>query len=386
MTKLKQLVSNYSFLLTLYVIITLAASLSQFNRKGPGGSFTGYNNFLIFRESFHHLAAGQDLYAKHEPEHFDLYKYSPGFAVLMAPFSCLPDLPGLIVWNLFNALALFFAFRFLPQVNKRAKIFMLWFTLPELITNIQNSQSNGLIAGLLIFSFIFMENKTVWLATLFIILCAFIKIFGVIALILIVFYPDKIRFVAWSAVWASVFTFLPLLVTGWDNLLTQYTNWYHQVAMEHATSYGISLPGIIHSWFTADFNTGAVMIPGLLVLLTPLLFFRKYPGYLFRLTFLASLLTWLVIFNHRGESPTYIIAVAGVAVWYFSGTRNNVDLFLLVIVFILTSLSPTDLFPRVIRNAIVVPYSLKALPCVLIWLRINYDFIKNRNVIDPRIS
>ena len=47
-------------------------------------------------------------------------------------------------------------------------------------------------------------------------------------------------------------------------------------------------------------------------------------------------------------------------------------MFLLIFAFILTSLSPTDLFPRFIRNEVIVPYALKVLPCIVIWLRIQY--------------
>src|SRR5438128_8002394 len=91
--------------------------------------YTHYNNFLIFRQSFDHLIHNMDLYSSQVPEHYDFYKYSPTFATLMAPFALLPVLPGLILWNLLNALALFFAINSLPIKNDNAKIFILWLIL-----------------------------------------------------------------------------------------------------------------------------------------------------------------------------------------------------------------------------------------------------------------
>ena len=46
-----------------------------------------------------------------------------------------------------------------------------------------------------------------------------------------------------------------------------------------------------------------------------------------------------------------------------------------VFAFILTSLSPSDLFPRYIRVNYVQHYSLKALPCVIVWFVIIYQML-----------
>ncbi|MEG2849443.1 MAG: hypothetical protein RR880_04335, partial [Bacteroidales bacterium] len=46
---------------------------------------------------------------------------------------------------------------------------------------------------------------------------------------------------------------------------------------------------------------------------------------------------------------------------------------LMIFAFILTSMSPSDLFPRYLKIHYVYPYALKALPCVLIWLKLTYE-------------
>jgi len=82
-----------------------------------------------------------------------------------------------------------------------------------------------------------------------------------------------------------------------------------------------------------------------------------------------------VIFSSGSESPTYIIAFAGVAIWFVIQQKNNWVVGLFIYASILTSLSPTDIFPRAIKEFIRL-YSLKALPCVIIWLTIIFQMLK----------
>jgi hypothetical protein len=65
------------------------------------------------------------------------------------------------------------------------------------------------------------------------------------------------------------------------------------------------------------------------------------------------------------------------------------EIFLLVLALLVTSLSPSDLFPAFIRKQYIVPYKLKSIPCFLIWLKIVYetltrDFAKeNEGTLSP---
>jgi len=111
----------------------------------------------------------------------------------------------------------------------------------------------------------------------------------------------------------------------------------------------------------------------------PFFKYRYYQELRYKLLYLASILIWVVIFNHKAESPTYIIAATGVAIWFFSQEQKMENTVLLVLVFIFTILSPTDFFPRFLRDAYVGPYVLKAVPCILIWAKITYDLITYKN-------
>ena len=90
---------------------------------------------------------------------------------------------------------------------------------------------------------------------------------------------------------------------------------------------------------------------------------------------LASILLWIVIFNHKAESPTFIIAMAGVALWFVTTRLTVFDKILFTLAIVFTVVSPTDVFPRFLRDHFVRPYSLKAFPCIVIWVKIIYDMI-----------
>jgi hypothetical protein len=92
---------------------------------------------------------------------------------------------------------------------------------------------------------------------------------------------------------------------------------------------------------------------------------------------LSSVLIFTVIFSSGSESPTYIIAFLGVAIWFVIQEKpiSRTTIFLLIFAIILTSLSPSDLIPKYVRENYIRPYALKALPCVLIWFRIVYEII-----------
>jgi hypothetical protein len=76
----------------------------------------------------------------------------------------------------------------------------------------------------------------------------------------------------------------------------------------------------------------------------------------------------MVAFNHKAEPNTFVIAVAGVAVWYLARPPSALRITLVALTFILTCVSTTSVFPTVIRRELIQPYSLRVLPCLLVWL------------------
>jgi len=377
--KFSKLLDSPLYLVSVLTLIVLFVSGNSYlfepKTFEPGGlEYTRYNNYVIFKQSFLHLLDNQDLYQLFPSDHWDLYKYSPTFALLMFPFAQLPDALGLFCWNLLNSLILFFALWRLPVVSRNTRYWMLGLVLIELITSLQNSQSNGLMAGLLIFAFIFLEKKKPALAALMIVLTVFIKLFGLVALVLFLCYPERWKAMLYALGWTLLFAFLPLLVVSWSQLELLYQSWFMLLQNDHIASIGLSMAGWLYSWFGVAYSNLIVII-GAFLLCLPLLRYQYFKEYTYRAFFLSSVLIWVVIFNHKAESPTFVIAVSGIAIWYMSQRLNWLNLVLLSLALVFTVLSQTDLFPRGLQNAFVAPYVLKAVPCILIWVKISVDLL-----------
>jgi len=381
---------NFSFKFKYFVFIFLAFAtfataqsiLSTKHLHADNREYTKYNNYVIFKQSFVHLLENKDLYARYPDEHWDFYKYSPTFSLFFGIFAWMRDGIGLLLWNFLNCLVFFYALWKLPNVPDKRKSFIGLFCLIELMTATQNEQSNTLIAGMLILAFAFFEREKFFWGILMIVLTGFIKIFGFAALILLVMYPQKAKNTIYTILIAIGCALLPVIVVPFGVLVDQYKNWGNLLMWDHSGSYGFSVMGWLDSWFKFDANKLVVLFTGALLLCSPLVFYKKNKEYWFRLFMLSSVLVWMVIFNHKAESPTFIIAVAGVALWYFSQEklRDTLNIVLVVIVAIFTVLSPTDIFPRALREAYVYPYALKGVACIFLWFKLMYDLLKRDNV------
>ncbi|MDW8015370.1 MAG: glycosyltransferase family 87 protein [Bacteroidia bacterium] len=368
-----------SFLLLLYSALAVGASLHAYLRgkKSETSPYTHYNNFLIFRQSYFHLRDGKDLYQEYPTEHWDYYKYSPTFALLMFPFAFLPDWLGLILWNLTNALLVWTAIYALP-LGEGIQAKVLLFCAIELLTSIQNSQSNGLMAGLMVWAFALFERKRFIWGALMIALSFHIKLFSLILLSLLLFYPERWRAGFYTLFWIGSLALLPLIHIGPTELLSLYRSWIHLLSWDYEGSVGLSVAGWLRNWFGLTPPKPLITLVGLTLLLLPLVRKELYQMQEFRLLFLSSLLIWSVIFNHKAESPTYIIAVVGIALWYFLKERSLSDKLLAGFVFVFTSLSPTDIFPPIFRQKLVIPFALKAFPCIIGWVRIGWEMIRKQ--------
>jgi Glycosyltransferase family 87 len=375
---LRSLILPRGRLFSVYALVAIIASV-QLILVPPhffaGKPYTDYNNYVIFRQSFSHLISERNLYAPYPAEQWDIFKYSPAFALFMGALAWLPDMAGLIIWNMINVLALYFAVRALPfKIIDQNKL--LIFLILELLTSIQNSQSNGLMAGLLIGAYTSLQRGKVHWATLWLVLATFIKVYGAVGFCLFLFYPDKIRFIFYAAAWTIIFAVLPLVAVPFHALLWQYQNWGTMMLADESASYGLSVMGWLQSWFGINKGKSVVTLVGLLCFIIPFSRFSLYRNEAYKLNILAFMLVWVVIFNHKAESPTFIIALAGIAIWYFSSSRQLWRDVLMGVVFVFTCLLVTDLFPSFMKERFFEPYNIKVVPCIIAWCIIFTGLLK----------
>jgi hypothetical protein len=340
---------------------------------------THYNNYLIFKTSFSHLVEYKDLYIEHISDHIDYFKYSPSFAALMMPFAYVPDWIGLPCWNILNALALASAIIHLPFIENRVKAPILALAVIEALTSLQNAQSNALIAGLIIWTFNCLERKQIAWATLLVAISIYIKIFGVLGFILFLFYPNKWKAAAWSILWMILIGILPLAFISSQQLVFLYKSWVNLLSWDVNASVGLSVQGWLITWFGLDVPKNLVLGIGAIILLLPLLNFKQWKSPMFRLLYLSAILIWMVIFNHKAESPTFVIAFSGVLIWAFSQKLNTFYKTLFILCFVLCSLSPTDLFPIYLKEHFFIPFVLKAVPVIAIFVIIIHQLLMLSN-------
>lgn len=369
---------SLSIVFFVYVLISLIAA-TQGLLAGPkvyvpgGRPYIDYNNFRIFKFSFYHLVQGRDIYQLFPDDHWDLYKYSPAFALCFGLLSWMPDVIGLVLWNLINALCLYAGVRLLPGLTAVKKSWILLFCVLEMLLSIQNTQSNGLMAGLVVLAFALAERRRYILSTLCIVFSFYIKIYGALAFVFYLFYPGKLKLMGWSLFWMVFFAVIPLAVVSGSQLLFLYKSWLHLLQDDRSASIGLSVMGLLETWFKTDISKNVVALAGMGLFLLPLIHIRKYGDLQFRLLYLASALIWMVIFNHKAESPTYIIVMAGIGIWYFSQSSDPVNRVLVILAFLLISMSVSDLVPAPVRNGFIRPYGIKAVMGIVIWCRIVYE-------------
>jgi hypothetical protein len=151
----------------------------------------------------------------------------------------------------------------------------------------------------------------------------------------------------------------------------------------------ISVLGMVRRIFKIDnLRNYIIMIPAALLLLLPYLRVSQFKYVYFRLSYLALLLISVVIFSTSAESPTYVIAVTGVALWFVVQDAPTAKWVypLLIFAIVVTTFSVTDVFPHSIRVNFFIAYSLKALPCFCVWLVLLYQLLfKKYNVLEKNI-
>lgn len=313
-------------------------------------------------------------------EYWDTNHYGPFFSLVIAPFAMLPVRWGLFFWLIVLSLSLYYAIRKLPFPDRK-RIFLYWFCAHELLTALFMSQFNIAIAAIIVATFYCIEKeKDIW-AACFIMLGTFVKLYGIVGLAFFFFSKHKVKFLLALLGWALVMFVAPMAISSPDYIISQYVGWWDSLSAKNAENIfsggqNISLLGMVRKISgCASYSDLWLILGGLIIFGLPYLRIAQYKYKAFRYALLASVLLFVVLFSTGSESSTYIIAFVGVGIWYWSvpWKRSKWDIALMVFAFILTSFSPSDLFPAYLRKEFVQPYALKALPCAIIWFKLSYE-------------
>jgi hypothetical protein len=358
------------------IVVYVAAALVVTIQRGV---FAFANDYAIFRASFWNLIAGRDLYVLRIEQAHDLFKYSPSFALLFAPFALLPFTVGLFLWNAVNALALFFALRLLLPREKAVVAQALVF-LP-MLRSMQSSQSNALVAALIIFAFICYERGWLWRAGIAVGLGTIIKIFPLAALAFALPRSDRVRAILISILAIVVLLALPLLVVSPHGLIGQYQSW-GALGKAETIQRGASVMASVMVLFRdagLDWPAWPIQLTGcaiVLALLTAKV--GDWHDRRVRLQFLGFVMVFCVIFNHRAERQSAVIAICGMVMWYLASPPAAWRTWLFVVVYALVSISGASIIPGVIKRLLVDQVRFP-IPLTVLWLAMLGDLARARS-------
>lgn len=360
-------------LLWLWTLLPIIATVFKLHRN---------NNYLIFRGVFWHTVNQTSLYGAYPNEYFDVNHYGPLFALVVAPFAVMPVWLGMLFWNVALSLCLYVAIS-RSQLKYKQQIFIYWFCAETLLTSLFMQQFNIAIAAIIIASYFLIERERDFWAAFLIVLGTFVKLYGVVGLAFFFFSKHKGRFVLSLLLWAVVLFVAPMLISNADYVIGQYHEWYVTLLEKNgenlqSIAQNISLLGMVRR-ITGNllYSDLWLIAPALVLFFIPYFRFSQYRNAMFRQTYLASVLLFVVLFSTGSESSSYIIAISGACIWYLSAPwqRNRWDIIFMVLVLMISGFGSSDLYPRFIRHDLIQVYSLKALPCTLVWLKLCYEMM-----------
>jgi hypothetical protein len=343
------------------------------------------NNFVIFKSSFGHFVHHLPLYLEYPKEYFDLYLYGPVFAILMAPFAVLPLGMSVVLWNVLNAVLLFWALLELPMgISKKSGI--VWIVFNSLLTALLNTQFHAICISMIIWSYIYVQRgKEFWSAAL-IVLGILVKFYGIVGLAFFFFSKDRWRFVGYLVFWLLAWGLLPMLVGGMDYGWRCYGEWLG--ILQHKNELNVDVAnlrtdvcvmGMVRR-FTGDGTLSNMwfLVPSMLLNVWVYFQPKKWADTTFQLRILAFVSIYLMLASTGTESPTLVMAMPGLGIWFVLSDQKKWQWGLLILTLLISSFSPTDLFPKYLREAYINRYGLMILPLLGVWLALAVDLLRGK--------
>jgi hypothetical protein len=137
---------------------------------------------------------------------------------------------------------------------------------------------------------------------------------------------------------------------------------------------GASVMRLAHDFLGYDGPNWVIQLVGTVLLLLPLAR-GQWADAERRKLFLASLLVYSVIFNHKAEQPSFIIAVVGVSIWYAVRARSIVRDALAGAVIIATIPMLLAVAIPSLPGGITVPLLMTAAACTAVWIAIQAELL-----------
>jgi hypothetical protein len=228
--------------IVLWIALAVAVCVKSIVQKGE------HSVYVQYAWSSRHWWADQPLHAKYF-ETVDIFRYSPTFAILLTPFSLLPDWLGSSLWAVLNIAVTLFALRLLVREilpgawPPRREAWFLGLTAFGSMSGLWSGQINSLMLAIVILAAAAIKYNRWWTASFLLSLPVFIKIWPIaVVLLLMACWPRQLswRFLIFFAALAL----LPFLTRPFNVVAGQYQEWYSSLFVQNQFRW----PGYRDAW------------------------------------------------------------------------------------------------------------------------------------------
>jgi hypothetical protein len=373
------------WVLVLVVLLTLSLLAVPIVEKTPDALA-----FETFYNAGAHWLSGLDPYAAYEG--FDYYKLSPTFILPLIAFAQLPFVVSGVMWQLISTVLFFVAMLWMLRELPLARplglglsLFLPFLLLTDFQLNGTYLQSNTLVVALMTLGLLFYVRGQWLVSALLLAWIANTKLYPLV-LTLLLFVDMRWRFMVATLFAHAVLIVLPYLAWGQAQANAFYTDWFDLLAMDKTLTYGepwghffLGLKAFLEvnwGWVLQQGYVWVLLVSAALVGL-PACWLRWKAGELQHETLMLLLVTalaWILLFSTRTEGPTLVLIapIYAYALWWVmkidAMQSRRVALSVLIFVFVLTSLSTSDMFRGTIVHELSWQHNLRTVGLMIAFI------------------
>ena len=270
-----------------------------------------------YRNASENWLAGREVYSQREGE----MNYLPQFAILFSPFERLPKAVGDTLWRLLQMGVFVSALRRLATMvqSGRKDLFLLVSILaaPGAFNTVMNGQSNLLLAGAMGHAAVDLLNRRFWAVAGWLIAGLIAKPIAVV-MVLLVAVTDR-AVIPWLLGGMALTALAPLAFDAWPTVAGSYSAWFRQLLLLAPSEEPRfeDLAGLLRVpgwhldpgvWFVLRVTAGAAILAAWWI------GSRRLEGPHRVLALLGLSAGYLMLFNPRTESNSYVILAPAIAV------------------------------------------------------------------------
>jgi hypothetical protein len=353
----------------LAVILSIVGALTAKNYQ---------NNFKIFQGAYFHFREMAPLYKPYPDEYFDFLLYGPAFSLIVAPFSQIFFHLDKVVWVLLNTSMYIYAID--KIFHKRKGFYYAWIIIcfQDIYISGLSFEITSAMLGVIILSFLFIEENRVFLSGSIAGFFSTIKLFPIVSLLFYSQKPGK-KFIFGFCFGLVIAIIIPAIFSSLDYTLDNYIEWIRALHLKDSLNRNLnpmidySLPGLFRkNLYNPNISSWLFVLFGFVILFS--LFIKNYIHQNLKYELLVLGILTCFVFNSSSESPTIIIASTAVALWwnFIEKEKTALSYGFLILYMVFTALPSIDGYPKEFKDQILHAKGFRALMPVLLWFYVIF--------------